>query len=67
MAPQVSNADKPDKLDIVALSSRPDTVSGGDVLVEVQLATDATLDDLDVVLNGETVVTGAFRFDSEGG
>lgn len=66
VTPQLSYADKPDQLNIVTLSSRPDTVSGGDVLVEVRLPAGATLGDLDVILNAHTAVTRAFGFDSAG-
>ena len=65
LAPQVSSADKPDKLEIAALSSRPDTVSGGDVLVEVRLPRHVRLRDLEITLNRREI-TGAFRFDRDG-
>ena len=65
LAPQVCNADKPDKLEIVTLSTRPDTVSGGDVLVEVRLPRDVRLRELEVTLNRREI-TGAFRFDQDG-
>ena len=64
LAPQVSKADKPDKFEIVTLSTRPDTVSGGDVLVEVRLPRNVRLRDLEVTLNRREI-TGAFRFDRD--
>jgi hypothetical protein len=48
-----------DKLEIVTLSNRPDTVSGGDVLVEIRVPAGTGLGDVRVTLN-EIEVTGAF-------
>ena len=59
VAPQVSNADKPDKLEIVTLSSRPDTVSGGNVLVKISYPANQLLP-LWVTLNDHDT-TGVFR------
>src|SRR5690349_6108254 len=46
--------------DIVTLSSRPDTVSGGDVLVRVDFPAGLRTSDVSVLLNGHSV-TSAFR------
>jgi hypothetical protein len=58
---QTSNgrAARADALKIVALSSRPDMVSGGDVLVRIDLPQDAAARAIVVELNG-TEVTRAF-------
>ena len=45
-------------IDIVTLSSRPDAVSGGDVLVRIDVPPGVS--GVNVLLNGETV-TSAFR------
>ena len=51
--------------DIRALSSRPDTVSGGDVLVRVALPRGLHGKDVRVTLNGRDV-TGVFRREAGG-
>ena len=48
------------KAEIRTLSTRPDTVSGGDVLVQVDVPSSVRLTDVRVTLNGRDV-TGAFR------
>ena len=53
------------KYEVVTLSSRPDSVSGGDALVGVMVPTGADPSDLRVALNG-TDVTSAFRPDDSG-
>ncbi len=52
-------------LKIVTLSTRPDTVSGGDVLVRVDVPRDVDFRNVKVLLNGHSV-TGAFRPDATG-
>jgi len=52
-------------LKIVTLSTRPDTVSGGDVLVRVNVPRDVDFRNVKVLLNGHSV-TGAFRPDATG-
>src|SRR5258707_13300108 len=52
-------------LKIVTLSTRPDTVSGGDVLVRIDVPRDVDLRNVKVLLNGHSV-TGAFRPDATG-
>src|SRR5258707_3505960 len=47
---------------IVVLSSRPDTVSGGDALVRIEAPQGQSLDKVIVTLNGQDV-TGALRRD----
>jgi hypothetical protein len=49
-----------DDLDIVTISTRPDTVSGGNVLVRINAPRGAAINDLVVLLNGQNV-TGVFR------
>ena len=51
-------------LEVVALSSRPDKVSGGDVLVRIGVPPGAKLADVKVTLNGKTV-TGQLRPDPD--
>src|ERR1700682_6697650 len=46
---------------IVTLSTRSDTVSGGDVLVRIDVRRDIPLNTVRVTLNGHDDVTGAFR------
>ena len=48
--------------DIITVSARPDFVSGGDVLVRVQVPDTVPLDEPRVILNGADV-TGAFHRD----
>ena len=49
-----------DDFDIVTLSTRPDTVSGGDVLVRIDIPADIRTSRVSVTLNGHSV-TGAFH------
>jgi hypothetical protein len=49
-----------DDLDIVTISTRPDTVSGGNVLVRINAPRGVAINDLVVLLNGQNV-TGVFR------
>ena len=55
-----ATAKSPDDLDIITVSTRPDTVSGGDVLVRINAAPGVAINDLIVLLNGQNI-TGAFR------
>jgi len=48
------------KLELIALSTRPDMVSGGDVLVQVKVPAATRLDQVVISLNGRNV-TSAFR------
>jgi hypothetical protein len=48
------------KLELIALSTRPDMVSGGDVLVQVNVPAATRLDQVVISLNGRNV-TSAFR------
>jgi Tannase-like family of unknown function (DUF6351) len=52
-------------LTLTSLSARPENVSGGDVLVRIDVPRNAALSDVSVSLNG-TDVTGAFLPDSGG-
>jgi hypothetical protein len=61
----ISKADSKNGLDIIALSSRPDAVSGGVVLVRISVAGQAAISDLAVFLNGEAV-TSACRPEASG-
>jgi hypothetical protein len=61
----VAAAKSPDDLDIVTVSTRPDTVSGGDVLVRVNAPRSVALNDLVILLNGQTA-TSAFRPEASG-
>jgi len=55
------SAQSPDGgFEIVAVSARPDFVSGGDVLVRVRVPSTVPLDEPRVMLNGADI-TGAFR------
>jgi Tannase-like family of unknown function (DUF6351) len=53
-------AKSPDDLNIITVSTRPDTVSGGDVLVRINAPPGVAINDLMVLLNGQNI-TGAFR------
>ena len=55
-----ATAKSPDDLDIITVSTRPDTVSGGDVLVRINAPPGVGISDLIVLLNGQNI-TGAFR------
>jgi Tannase-like family of unknown function (DUF6351) len=50
------------KLEIVTLSTQPDKVSGGDVLVSVRVPPSTKLGDVTITLNGQNA-TGAFSAD----
>src|SRR5271170_7220283 len=52
-------------LDIAALSSRPDIVSGGNVLIRISVPGKAAIGDLAVFLNGQDV-TSAFQPEAGG-
>src|SRR6266545_6866775 len=56
---RVAEADQGEKLGIVVLSTRPDTVTGGGVLVQIN-AGESALQSVVVALNGRDV-TSAFR------
>src|SRR5262245_58863741 len=56
---RATEADQGQKLAIVVLSTRPDTVTGGDVLVQIN-AGESPLQSIQVTLNGRDV-TSAFR------
>ena len=56
---RVAGADQGEKLEIVVLSTRPDTVTGGDVLAQIN-AGESALQSVEVTLNGRDV-TSAFR------
>jgi hypothetical protein len=61
VAPGASALAKADNdIDIVTLSTRPDTVSGGDVLVRIDLPPGVKSSSVQVLLNGQSV-TGEFR------
>lgn len=45
-------ARSPDDLDIITVSTRPDTVSGGDVLVRINAPPGVAINDLIVLLHG---------------
>jgi hypothetical protein len=55
-----ATAKSPDDLDIITVSTRPDTVSGGDVLVRINVPPGVAINDLVIVLNGQAV-TSAFQ------
>jgi hypothetical protein len=44
-----ATAKSPDDLDIITVSTRPDTVSGGDVLVRINLPPGVAINDLVIV------------------
>ena len=60
-----ATAKSPDDLDIITVSTRPDTVSGGDVLVRINLPPGVAINDLVIVLNGQAV-TSAFQPEAGG-
>src|SRR6516164_5053580 len=60
-----ATAKSPDDLDIITVSTRPDTVSGGNVLVRINVPPGVAINDLLILLNGQAV-TSAFR-PEEGG
>ena len=60
-----AEADSNNGLDIVTLSSRPDTVSGGTALIRINTSRNIALSDLVVSLNGQ-VVTSAFQPEKSG-
>ena len=53
-----------DEIKVNVLSGRPDTVSGGDALLQIDVPADLTLSDVRVAVNG-TDATGAFRADAD--
>src|SRR6516165_7166827 len=56
-----ATAKSPNDLDIITVSTRPDTVSGGDVLVRINAPPGGgAINDLIVLLDGQNI-TGAFR------
>jgi hypothetical protein len=55
-----ATAKSPDDLDIITVSTRPDTMSGGDVLVRINVPPGVAINDLIVLLNGQNIA-GAFR------
>jgi hypothetical protein len=55
-----ATAKSPGDLDIITVSTRPDTVSGGDVLVRINVPPGVAINDLVIVLNGQAV-TSAFQ------
>ena len=55
-----ATAKSPNDLDIITVSTRPDTVSGGDVLVRINAPPGVAINDLIVLLDGQNI-TGAFR------
>ncbi len=54
-----------DEIEVTVLSGRPDTVSGGDALLRIDVPADVALADLRVAVNG-TDGTEAFRADADG-
>jgi hypothetical protein len=58
-------ATSPDDLDIITVSTRPDTVSGGDVLVRIHVPPSVAINDLLILLNGQAV-TSAFQPEASG-
>ena len=55
-----ATAKSPGDLDFITVSTRPDTVSGGDVLVRINVPLGVAINDLVIVLNGQAV-TNAFQ------
>ena len=60
-----ATAKSPADLDIITVSTRPDTVSGGDVLVRITAPPGVAIIDLMVLLNGQAV-TSAFQPEAGG-
>jgi Tannase-like family of unknown function (DUF6351) len=60
-----ATAKSPGDLDIITVSTRPDTVSGGDVLVRINVPPGVAINDLVIVLNGQAV-TSAFQPEAGG-
>jgi Tannase-like family of unknown function (DUF6351) len=58
-------ATSPDDLDIITVSTRPDTVSGGDVLVRINVPPGVAINDVIILLNGQAV-TSAFQLEANG-
>ena len=54
-----------DDIDIITVSTRPDTVSGGNVLVRINASRNVAINDLVVYLNGQAI-TSAFRPEASG-
>jgi len=63
--PVAATAKSPADLDIITVSTRPDTVSGGDVLVRITAPPGVAIIDLMVLLNGQAV-TSAFQPEAGG-
>ena len=63
--PAAAMADGNDPINITILSSRPDTVSGGNALVRISVPSGLPFADLMVLLNSENV-TSAFRPEASG-
>ena len=61
----VGTAHAADEIEVTVLSGRPDTVSGGDALLRVDVPADVALSDVRVAVNG-TDATAAFRADADG-
>ena len=53
-----------DEIEVKVLSGRPDTVSGGDALLQIDVPADVELSDVRVAVNGADA-TGAFRADAD--
>ena len=60
----VGVAQAADEVEVTVLSGRPDTVSGGDALLQIEVPANLTLSDVRVAVNG-TDATGAFRADAD--
>jgi len=60
-----ATAKSADDLDIITVSTRPDTVSGGDVLVRIHVPPSVAINDLVILLNGQAV-TRAFQPEASG-
>lgn len=63
--PAAAKADGNNEFKIISLSSRPDIVSGGTVLVRIELPRDVVSNDLVITLNSQAV-TSAFRPEQSG-
>ena len=60
----VGVAQAADEVEVTVLSGRPDTVSGGDALLQIEVPANLTLSDVRVAVNGADA-TGAFRADAD--
>ncbi|MCY3844670.1 MAG: DUF6351 family protein [Acidobacteria bacterium] len=61
----VGTAHAVDEIEVTVLSGRPDTVSGGDALLRIDVPADVELSDVRVAVNGMDA-TAAFRADADG-